>query len=184
MIIKSQLACVFTSNTEIEKKLYFSWLSVYLYISFIFFSRSYVVWSRCFAARAALTFDGASCQALSWIKGSIRQTCVLSTFVMVGLFLSEWNIIFISLHSEWQFLKIAPHWGIFITFCRPAWVARQLFIFLHLSSISLSQKASFFSCQFSCFTLQWPSCLNCLACVIHSLRFTENNIVPQDFPYF
>lgn len=61
------------------------------------------------------------------------------------VFLSERNIIFISLHSEWQFLKIAPHQGIFITFCRPAWVARQLFISLHLSSISLSQKACFFS---------------------------------------
>lgn len=62
-------------------------------------------------------------------------------------FLSGWNIIFISLHSEWQFFKIAAHQGIFITFCRPAWVARQLFITLHLSSISLSQKAHF-SCQF------------------------------------
>lgn len=93
------------------------------------------------------------------------------------VFLSGRNIIFISLHSEWQFLKIAPHQGIFITFCRPAWVARQLFISLHLSSISLSQKAHF-SWQFSCFTLLWPSCLNCLACVIHSLRFTENNIAP------
>lgn len=93
-------------------------------------------------------------------------------------FLSGWNIIFISLHSEWQFLRIAPHQGIFITFCRPAWVPRQLFIFLHLSSISLFQKAHFSPCQFSSFTLLWPSCLNCLACVIHSLRFTENNISP------
>lgn len=59
-------------------------------------------------------------------------------------FLSGQNIIFISLHSEWQFFKIAPHRGIFITFCRPAWVACQLFISLHLSSISLSQKAPFF----------------------------------------
>lgn len=60
------------------------------------------------------------------------------------VFLSGQNIIFISLHSEWQFLKIAPHQGIFITFCGPAWVARQLFISPHLSSISLSQKAHFF----------------------------------------
>lgn len=59
-------------------------------------------------------------------------------------FLSGQNIIFISLHSEWQFFEIAPNQGIFITFCRPAWVACQLFISLHLSSISLSQKAQVF----------------------------------------
>lgn len=116
------------------------------------------------------------------LRASIRQTHVFSTFVMAVFFLSGRNIIFISLHSEWQFLKIAPHRGIFITFCGPAWVARQLFISLHLSSISLSQKAFFFW-QFSCFTLLWPSYLNCLAPVIHSLRFTENNIALQDFPH-
>lgn len=113
-------------------------------------------------------------------------------------FLSGWNIIFISLHSEWQFLKIAAHRGIFITFCGAAWVARQLFISLHLSSISLSQKAwcVFFSPPpplapptastrlpsplqfFPCRTLLWPSRSDCLASVIHTLRFTENNIAP------
>jgi len=34
----------------------------------------------------ALTFDGAGCQALSWIKSSIRQTYVLSAFVLVAFF--------------------------------------------------------------------------------------------------
>lgn len=85
-----------------------------------------------------------SCQALSWIKGSIRQTYVLTAFVLVAFFIWVKYNFFISLHSEWQFLKIAPHQRIFITFCRPAWVARQLFIFLHLSSISLSESLFFF----------------------------------------
>lgn len=96
-------------------------------------------------------------------------------------FLSGWNIIFISVHSEWQFFKITAHQGIFITFCRPDWVTRQVFISSHLSSISLSQKVHFFLGNFPCFTLLWPSTVNCLACVIHSLRFTWNSISSVDF---
>lgn len=44
------------------------------------------MYNHYFDASVALTFDGAGCQALSWIKGSIRQTYVLSAFVMVGFF--------------------------------------------------------------------------------------------------
>lgn len=72
----------------------------------------------------------------------------------LAFFLSGRNIIFISLHSEWQSLKIAPHQGIFITFCRPAWVCPSTF---HLPSsliyFTLSDSPSFFLSPWQFFLL-------------------------------
>lgn len=129
------------------------------------------------------------------IKDSVSQTCVLAAFVPAYFFLffhpdlSGWNIIFfISLHSEWQFLKTAAQRGIFITFCAAAWESRQLSISLHLSSISLSHSGSlmpfsslfptsslsFSPWQYVFFppprlTLLWPSCSDCPPCALFTV---------------
>lgn len=143
------------------------------------------------------------------IKNGVNQTCVLTAFVpaffplffpprFIGL---KYNFFFISLHSVWQFLKTAAQRGIFITFCAAAWESRQLSISSHLSSISLSHSGSLmpFSSQFPPLSLSFlpifffpsPSPYFAMTfllglpavCLIHSLRFTENNIAPQDFPH-
>ena len=52
--------------------------------------------------------------------------------------------------------------------------------FVHSLTSPFLQLASSFLLFF---TFLWPCCLNCSAGVIQCLRFTENNILPQDFPH-
>ena len=107
-----------------------------------FFGRISVVlpgsqWVCCFSV--GLTVDGRRCQTLSWIRDRSRQTYVLPAFVLVVFFLSVWNIIFISLHSEWQLVEIARQRGIFMTFCGAAFSS-----LLHLL-VSFTRSQAHFS---------------------------------------
>lgn len=131
------------------------------------------------------------------IKDSVRHTAFVPSFFF-SFFppdLSGWNIIFfIWLHSEWQFLKTAAQRAIFMTFCAAAWESRQLsisfishlfhsltrclFLLYFLPALSLSLLANIF---FTLLCYDLPARIAAVR-LIHTLRFTENNIAAQDFP--